>query len=47
MSEPMKRHKKNTHNDIDHVPQEESTKAVFGDPKARKDFEFTPKTFKK
>ena len=41
----MKKTKKQ-HKNIDHDPQEESTKAVFGDPKAGGD-EFTPRTFKK
>lgn len=31
---------------INHNPIEESAKAVFGEPKARQDDEFTPKTFK-
>ncbi|MGL5151751.1 MAG: CPC_1213 family protein [Clostridium sp.] len=32
-------------NEGTHNPREESTKAVFGDPKAKGD-EFTPRTFK-
>ncbi|MGG5461449.1 CPC_1213 family protein [Clostridium sp. B9] len=36
---------KNNKKHINHNPQSESTKAVFGEPKAKGD-EFTPKTFK-
>lgn len=45
MGEPMKKNKLKKHKHIDHDPQEESSKAVFGGKKARKDDEFTPKTF--
>lgn len=39
--------KKKTNNKvhINHDPQEESSRAVFGEPKAKGD-EFTPRTFK-
>ncbi|HFC9205808.1 CPC_1213 family protein [Clostridium perfringens] len=37
--------KNNNKKHIDHNPQSESVKAVFGEPKAKGD-EFTPKTFK-
>lgn len=40
-----KRKYTNTHKSLDHNPQEESTQAVFGDPKAKGD-EFTPHVFK-
>lgn len=41
----MKKKHTNKHKILNHNPQEESTKAVFGEPKA-KDNEFTPRTFK-
>ncbi|MCX0383760.1 hypothetical protein LI054_15605, partial [Clostridium perfringens] len=37
--------KNNNKKHINHNPQSESVKAVFGEPKAKGD-EFTPKTFK-
>lgn len=46
MDNNMKRKHTNTHKSLKHNPQSESVKAVFGEPKARQDDEFTPKTFK-
>lgn len=37
--------KNNKKKHIDHDPQSESSKAVFGEPKA-KGYEFVPRTFK-
>lgn len=45
MDNSMKRKHTNKHKSLNHNPQAESVKAVFGEPKA-KDEEFTPKTFK-
>lgn len=44
MGSKMVKHKTKTHKHIDHNPSTESTKAVFGEPKA-KDDEFVPHRF--
>jgi hypothetical protein len=44
MDNSMKRKHTNKHKSLNHNPQAESVKAVFGEPKA-KDSEFIPKTF--
>lgn len=44
MGNQMKKTKKQKKN-VSHNPQEESVKAVFGEPKA-KDDEYIPRTFK-
>ena len=44
MDNSMKRKHTNKHKNLNHNPQAESAKAVFGEPKA-KDSEFIPKTF--
>ncbi|MGL4772539.1 MAG: CPC_1213 family protein [Clostridium sp.] len=44
MGNRMKKHEKN-HKHVNHNPQVESAKAVFGEPKAKGD-EFVPRTFK-
>lgn len=46
MDNSMKRKHTNKHKSLHHNPQAESVKAVFGEPKASDDDEFTPKTFK-
>ena len=44
MKDSMKRKHTSKHKTLNHNPQTESVKAVFGEPKA-KDSDFIPKTF--